>query len=79
MYPVNDEIDTIEVILLAIYDFVKKETPEIMAALDYEVAIEDQYTDPSDEDTTELGEVPHAEKKGTIDPAYKQYQIIYRI
>tara|TARA_R100000008_G_scaffold24897_2_gene13419 strand:- start:1174 stop:1818 length:645 start_codon:yes stop_codon:yes gene_type:complete len=79
MYPVNDEVDTVEVILLAVYDFLKKETPEIMAALDYEIDIDDMYTSPEEEDTTELGEVPHEEKKGTIDPAYKQYQIIYRI
>ena len=79
MYPVNDDVDTIEVILLAVYDFVKEEAPEILSALDYEMTIEDEYTDPSEEDSTELGEVPHAEKKGTIDPAYKQYSIIYRI
>jgi hypothetical protein len=57
----------------------RKRTPEILSALDYEMTIEDEYTDPSEEDSTELGEVPHAEKKGTIDPAYKQYSIIYRI
>jgi len=79
MYPVNDKVDTIEVILLAIYDFMKSETPEIEAALDYELEVEDLYTDPDEEDTTELGEVPHEEKKGSIDPNYKQYQIIYRI
>tara|TARA_R110000824_G_scaffold197103_3_gene380473 strand:- start:1176 stop:1838 length:663 start_codon:yes stop_codon:yes gene_type:complete len=79
MYPVNDDVDTIEIILLAVYDFVKKETPEIMTALDYEMTVEDEYSDPSEEDTTELGEVPHADKKGTIDPSYKIHQIIYRI
>ena len=79
MYPVNDKVDTVEVILLAIHDFLKKETPEIMAALDYEINVEDTYTDPDEEDATELGEVPHEDKKGSIDPNYKNYQIIYRI
>ena len=79
MYPINDEVDTVEVILLAIYDFLKEEAPEIMSALDYESAIEDMYSDPDEEDTTELGEVPHEDKKGSIDPNQKHYQIIYRI
>ena len=75
----KDKVDTVEVILLAIHDFLKKETPEIMAALDYEINVEDTYTDPDEEDATELGEVPHEDKKGSIDPNYKNYQIIYRI
>ena len=79
IYPVNDKVDTLEVILLAIYDFLKEEVPEITDAIEFENAIEDHYTDPEAEDSTELGKVPHSSKKGTIDPQQKPYGLIYRI
>ena len=78
-YPVNNDIDTLEVILLAIYDFLKDEAPDMMSVLDYENSIEDLYTEPSEEDTTEYGEVPHELKKGSIDPAWQPYGLVYRI
>tara|TARA_Y100000034_G_C6800305_1_gene358962 strand:+ start:181 stop:816 length:636 start_codon:yes stop_codon:yes gene_type:complete len=78
-YPVNNDIDTLEVILLAVYDFLKEEAPDMMSVLDYENSIEDLYTEPSEEDTTEYGEVPHELKKGSIDPAWQPYGLVYRI
>ena len=45
---------------------------------EYEEEIEDLYTNPDDEDSTELGEVPQAKKKGAIDPNYKPYNLLYR-
>ena len=79
IYPVNDKIDTLEVILLVIYDFLKEEVPDITSAIEFENEIEDYYTEPDEEDTTELGKVPQATKKGTIDPHHKPYGLIYRI
>jgi hypothetical protein len=79
IYPVNDKIDTLEVILLAIYDFLKEEVPEITDAIEFENAIEDHYTEPEEEDRTELGKVSHSTKKGTIDPQQRPYGLIYRI
>ena len=78
-YPVNDEIDTVEALLLVIYYFMKEEVSEVKAALMYADELEDSYTDPDDEESTELGEVPHEEKKGSIDPGYKPYGLIYRL
>ena len=78
-YPVNDEVDTVEALLLVIYYFMKDEVADVKAALMYADELEDSYTDPDDEDSTELGEVPHKEKKGSIDPGYKPYGLIYRL
>ena len=57
----------------------KDEVAEVKAALMYADELEDSYTDPDDEESTELGEVPHKEKKGSIDPGYKPYGLIYRL
>jgi len=78
-YPVNDDVDTIEALLLVIYYFMKDEVADVKAALMYADEIEDSYTEPDEEDSTELGEVPHKEKKGSIDPGYKPYGLIYRL
>jgi len=78
-YPINDDVDTIEALLLVMYGFLKEEVKDVKAALDYAEDVEDLYIDPDEEDSTELGEVPHAEKKGSIDPNYRPYGLIYRI
>ena len=78
-YPINDEQDTIQILFLCIYNFLKDEIQSIKDALAYSDEVEELYTEPSDEDSTELGEVPHAEKKGSIDPNYKPYGLIYRL
>ena len=43
IYPVNDKVDTLEVILLAIYDFLKDEVPDITSAIEFENAIDKPY------------------------------------
>ena len=78
-YPINDKVDTIQALLLVVYQFLQKETPEIKSIVDYEEDLEDHFTAPDAEDSTELGEVPHAEKKGSIDPSSRPYGLIYRI
>ena len=52
---------------------------DVKAALMYADEVEDHYTQPDGEESTELGEVPHEEKKGSIDPGYKPYGLIYRL
>jgi len=77
-YPDNEEVDSISSILVGIYKFIKGDI-ETMNHLKYEKSIEDWMTDPEDEDSTELGEVPHAAKKGAIDSKRRPYGLIYRI
>ena len=77
-YPANEEVDSISAILVGIYKFIKDDV-ETMNHLKYEKSIEDWMTDPEDEDSTELGEVPHAAKKGAIDSKRRPYGLIYRI
>ncbi len=78
-YPVNDDVKTIEALILVISDFFTHEIKDIKSAMYYDSAVQELYVEPSEEDSTELGEVPHAKKKGSIDPSRQPYGLIYRI
>mgnify|MGYP003675915358 FL=1 len=79
-YPANKKIDVLKGILLSIYFYLIKELPRLRAALDYDLEVDDSLTDPSEEDSTEYGEVPQKKRKGTMDPFYTQhYGLLYRI
>lgn len=63
-YPDNDEKDSIKVMLKFIHMFIQKEK-EIIARIEkHEKDFEQNMLQPSDEESTELGEVPHKEKQG---------------
>ena len=79
-YPANKKIDVVKSVLLSIYLYLIDELPSLKRALDYDLEVEDSLTDPSEEDSTEYGEVPQKRKKGTMDPFNTQhYGLLYRI
>jgi hypothetical protein len=77
-YPTNEELDVLQVILLLTKKFLEEETENSLTEKEYEEEVEQLYTNPDDDDSTELGEVPQAKKKGAIDPNYKPYNLLYR-
>lgn len=78
-YPINNDIKTIQAILYVIYNFFQDEIPMIQAAYDFDMDTDEDMYSPSEEESTELGEVPQAAKKGSIDPSYRPYGLVYRI
>jgi len=78
-YPVNEEVDALQVVLLVTKRFVENDKEKYMTYDEYLDEVEEMYIEPGAEDSTEYGEVPQGEKKGTIDPLYKPYGILYRI
>ena len=54
----NEKVDPIQVTLLEIEKFIKKQQSSEMLARDYDKHIEDRFTDPTDEDSTAYGEIP---------------------
>tara|TARA_R110001583_G_scaffold6811_9_gene34323 strand:- start:4283 stop:4882 length:600 start_codon:yes stop_codon:yes gene_type:complete len=79
-YPDNKKIDVLKGILLSIYFYLAEEMPKLRVALDYDSEVDDSMTKPSEEDSTEYGEVPQKAKKGTMDPFHTQYYgLLYRI
>ena len=57
----------IKTTLLKISDWMKTEEPYIKGSTAYDDMQDDLLLEPDNENSTELGEVPHSEKKGSID------------
>jgi len=72
MYPVVDQekFSAVQVILLTISKFIDEESEYFNIDDEFEKEFEDSLTDPDEEESTELGEVPHADQKGSIRPGY---------
>jgi len=52
--------------LKALGDWMKSEQPYIKSSETYDDLMDDHLLNPSDEETTELGEIPHEERKGSL-------------
>jgi len=66
----NPEINTYDYTLYGVYNFLKEETPYYDYMDDYEKMLDDYFVSPTQDDSTELGEVPQAVEKGSIRPGY---------
>tara|TARA_Y100000592_G_scaffold29786_1_gene47502 strand:+ start:1057 stop:1635 length:579 start_codon:yes stop_codon:yes gene_type:complete len=66
----NELKSPIKLVLLAISKWIESERPYFEYGQDYEDLAADRMTDPSDEESTELGEVPQDKQKGSIVPGY---------
>jgi len=67
---INEKISSVESALYNISKYLKEEE-EFYMMYEYDEEEEmEQLTDPSSEDSTELGEVPHEERKGSLIPGY---------
>jgi hypothetical protein len=66
----SEETNPLHVVLLSTKNFMKEELGYLQMEKDYEDEIEEEFLDPTPEDSTELGEVPEEPKKGSITPFY---------
>ena len=66
--PPSEEQDAINVAVLNVTKFMEEEAPRFMYQRMYDEQEEEHLTDPDEEDSTELGEVPHKREKGSIRP-----------
>ena len=64
--PDSEEMKAVETIIQSTAEFLKDEKEMLSNIDNYKDEVEDWMLDPSDEDSTELGEVPHRAKKGSI-------------
>tara|TARA_R110000824_G_scaffold105821_4_gene250314 strand:- start:1234 stop:1836 length:603 start_codon:yes stop_codon:yes gene_type:complete len=58
--------DTIKATIFQISEWMRQEAPYIEASEGHDEQMEDAITDPDGENSTELGEVPHEDEKGSI-------------
>jgi len=73
----NEDINPIEAILFLISRFLKFEGPMFNKINDYEENITDWYTSPDEDESTELGKIPHSEKKGTMSSGMPYFRTFY--
>ena len=66
--PIDEGINSTQVVLISTKKFLDKQTPALEAQEFIENEIDDHLVDPTPEDSTELGEVPQEPKKGSITP-----------
>jgi hypothetical protein len=69
-YLQSEDVDSVQMLILNISKFIDEERPYFEYVDAYEDMLSDRYVDPNDEETTELGEVPHEETKGSIRPGW---------
>ena len=62
----SQELDEIKATLIQIAEWIEGERPYFEAARAHDEMMDDYLTDPDQDDSTELGEVPHEEEKGSI-------------
>jgi hypothetical protein len=73
-YPKEAKVDNLtEIVLYNIAGFMKEEQTYMKSFEYVEETEEDRVLHPDKEDSTELGEVPQEEKKGTLSPGYPGY------
>lgn len=77
----DEEISSFQVTLLELHNFLEDEKPNIEARKHFRQKVQDFFLDPNEEESTELGEVPHSDKKGSLDHQVRPYgyQYMYSI
>lgn len=68
--PESEDVNTIDYTIYGVYNFIKEEKPYYDYMDEYEEMLDNYYTSPTDQDSTELGEVPQASEKGSLRPGY---------
>jgi hypothetical protein len=66
----SEELSAINMAIINIAKWIDEERPYFEFVEKYEDMETERLTDPDDESTTDLGEVPHEESKGTMQPGY---------
>ena len=66
IYPESKSADTTNIVLLSLSKFIDEERPYFAYDKQYQQQEIDRLAEPDDENSTELGEVPHSRQKGSI-------------
>ena len=74
----NEQINALQAAVFVIAEFLDREAQSERVADEYEKELEDMYTHPDDQDSTEYGEVPQYAEKGAMRPGYYYYPLRYR-
>lgn len=70
-------VDSIQATLYSLYEFIQNERPYFVHAQNIDMDKLDHYLRPEDEYSTELGDVPHSDRKGSLDTRVRPYGFRY--
>lgn len=71
------EVDEIQATLFSLYEFIQNEKPYFVQSNDIDMNKLDHYLRPDDEYATDLGEIPHDDRKGSLDSRVRPYGFRY--
>ncbi len=63
-----DAENSVDIVVFTIGKYLEEARPDFASEVVWEEEFEDHLLEPEPEDSTELGEVPHAQTKGSINP-----------
>ena len=66
----SEDFNPISLVIINIEKFIDEERPYFEFAEEYEDMDNDRFVEPDEDQSTELGEVPHEKVKGNIRPGY---------
>jgi len=70
-------VDQAQACLFAISQFLNDEKPFFKTSKDFDASRLDSLIDPSEEESTEFGEVPQSDRKGSMHPGIRPYGFQY--
>jgi hypothetical protein len=76
--PDTPQLNSMQAAVYVISEFLDTEREARQTAADYEDNLEKYFLKPSDQDSTELGEVPQQAEKGAMVPGYYYIPLRYR-
>ena len=68
--PLDENVSAPQAAVFSVGKFISEEKPFFNTYKEYEDDYEDSLTNPDEENSTELGEIPHADEKGSLRPAF---------
>jgi hypothetical protein len=71
----SEQVNPLQAAVYVISEFLTVEAKHERVADEYEKELEDMYTHPTDQDSTEYGEVPQYGEKGSMRPGYYYYPL----
>lgn len=75
----SKDANPLQAAVYVISEFIADEVDVKKAADRYERNLEKYFVEPTDQDTTELGEIPHAAQKGAMVPGYYYIPLRYKM
>jgi hypothetical protein len=77
--PESKYANGLQAAVYVISEFISNEADSLKRAEEYEKNLENYFTDPTDQDSTELGEVPQQAQKGAMVPGYYYIPLRYKM